>query len=393
MKIKKLETFVVQAGWRPWAFLKISSDEGVVGYADCTDANASLLGVIAAIQDFEPYLLGKSAEHIELISDDLYRITRQSAGGVVQKAIAGVQNALLDLKARALGVPVFSLLGGPVRRRIPLYWSHCGSTRLRAHQYLGEVPKVASLMDIRDLGQEVVERGFYGLKTNLLIFPEDSGTPWVVSQGFKGGEGSSDRNVSNEIIRGVTRLMEAFRSGIGPDIDLILDINMHFRADGVQRLARALESFNLTWLEVDMDDPLQLAAFRRKAPMPIGSCEKRQLMAEYLPFLVAYAMDIAIVDVRWAGVWEAKKLADLAKCYEINIAPHNHGSPLATLMAAHLCASITNLKALEYDVDDVSWRDDIVVAPPRIESGQLILPEGPGWGTELNETLLAKLTL
>ncbi|MDP6278892.1 MAG: mandelate racemase/muconate lactonizing enzyme family protein, partial [Nitrospinota bacterium] len=158
MKIKKLDTFVVQAGWRPWAFLKISSDEGVVGYADCTDANGSLPAVIAAIHDFEPYLLGKSAEHIELISDDLYRITRQSAGGVVQKAIAGVQNALLDLKARAsLGVPVCSLLGGPVRRRIPLYWSHCGSTRLRSHQYLGEVPKVASLMDIRDLGQEVVE--------------------------------------------------------------------------------------------------------------------------------------------------------------------------------------------------------------------------------------------
>ena len=116
-------------------------------------------------------------------------------------------------------------------------------------------------------------------------------------------------------------------------------------------------------------------------------------MAEYLPFLVAYAMDIAIVDVRWAGVWEVKKLADLAKCYEINIAPHNHGSPLATFMAAHLCGSITNLKALEYDVDDVPWRDDIVVDPPRIESGQLILPEGPGWGTELDETVLAKLDL
>ena len=124
--------------------------------------------------------------------------------------------------------------------------------------------------------------------------------------------------------------------------------------------------------------------------MPIGSCEKRQLLGGYMPFFEARAMDVAIMDVSWTGVWQAKKVADLASHYEMNVAPHNHGSPLATLMAAHFCAAATNLRIMEYDVDDVAWRDELITAPLRIADGRLSLPEGPGWGADIDETVMRR---
>jgi L-alanine-DL-glutamate epimerase-like enolase superfamily enzyme len=208
-----------------------------------------------------------------------------------------------------------------------------------------------------------------------------------------GGEGSFDRNIDGAMIEAVVKLMETFRAGLGPHADLILDINMHFRVDAVKRLGQALSHLDLSWLEVDLDDPLQLRALRDTVPMPIGSCEKRQLLLGYKPFLDAGAIDIAIIDVRWTGVLQAKKIADLAKCHEVNVAPHNHGSPLATMMAAHFCAAATNVRVMEYDVDDVPWRDDLMTAPLRIEQGYLHIPEAPGWGVEINEDYLRKLAV
>jgi galactonate dehydratase len=271
---------------------------------------------------------------------------------------------------------------------VRMYWSHCGSTRIRHHDLLADdVRPIQSLADIEALSEEVAERGFSGAKTNLIVF-HDGRDPTIIGQGFKGGEGSYDRNLDGTTLAALTRLMETFRSGLGPDADLILDANMHFRADGVVRLARALQDTNLAWLEIDLDDPLQLRALRDKAPMPIGSCEKRQLMSGYKPFLDARAMDVAIIDVRWTGVWQAKKIADLADCYDINVAPHNHGSPLATLMAANFCAAAANVRIMEYDVDDVPWRDTLVDQPPEIKDGHIRLPNRPGWGVEMDETVI-----
>jgi L-alanine-DL-glutamate epimerase-like enolase superfamily enzyme len=388
MKIKSVETHQVMAGWRPWMFLKVTTDSGITGWSDCTDANGSNPALLAALRDLGESLIGRDPMPIELIFQDLYRGTRQSTGGTVQKAIAAIENALLDIKARASNVPVYALLGGPVRKRVRLYWSHCGSTRVRHGSCIaGKPAPLRSLADIADLTAEVKTRGFTGAKTNLILFPEGR-DPMVVSQGFRGGEGSSDRNLSGEALIGIRQLVDTFRAGLGPDVDLILDANMHFRIDGMIRLARALGDCDLAWLEADFDDPIQLRSLRDKAPMPIGSCEKRQLMAGYKPFFDARSMDIAIIDVRWTGVWQAKKIADLAACYEVNVAPHNHGSPLATLMAAHFCAAVANLRTMEYDVDDVDWRDTLIDPALIIENGHLVLPDGPGWGANVNEAVL-----
>ena len=101
-------------------------------------------------------------------------------------------------------------------------------------------------------------------------------------------------------------------------------------------------------------------------------------------------MDVAMVDVPWNGFSQAKKVADLAEAFQINIAPHNYYSHLSTLMSAHLCAVAPNVRIMEIDIDDVPWKDDLVTEPVEIVDGYLQMPTGPGWGADLNEKELAR---
>jgi L-alanine-DL-glutamate epimerase-like enolase superfamily enzyme len=104
-----------------------------------------------------------------------------------------------------------------------------------------------------------------------------------------------------------------------------------------------------------------------------------------VPFFERHAMDVAIIDVPWNGLNESLKIASMAEAYEINVAPHNFYGHLSTMMSAHFCAVLPNFRIMEIDMDDVPWKDDLVTQPPQIEDGYLILPTGPGWGTDLNE--------
>ncbi len=137
MKVASLETLFCDAGWRPWIFLKATADDGLVGWAEITDSHGSPRGLAGIVEDLAPVVVGKDPRAVEKIYWELYRSTRQSPGSVIAKAIGGIENALLDLKAKALGVPVYELFGGPTRETIPLYWSHCGTTRARAWEVTG----------------------------------------------------------------------------------------------------------------------------------------------------------------------------------------------------------------------------------------------------------------
>src|SRR5438128_7606644 len=157
MKITGIETFVVDAGWRPWQFVAVRTDAGITGYGECSDGR-NPYGVVSTVHDFEAILLGRDPRPIEMRYWDLYRASRQSPGGIAAKAIAGIELALWDIKAKALGVPVYELFGGPMRDHVPLYWSHCGTTRARHGDKLG-LPPLRTYADIGALGRGVVARG------------------------------------------------------------------------------------------------------------------------------------------------------------------------------------------------------------------------------------------
>src|SRR6266498_5486494 len=113
-----------------------------------------------------------------------------------------------------------------------------------------------------------------------------------------------------------------------------------------------------------------------------------QTCALPISFFEAGAMDVASVDVIWNGFHQAKKIADLAETFEVNCAPHNYYSHLATFISAQWCAAIPNVRILEVDVDDVPWREQLTSAVPELDGGRLRIPAGPGWGADVNEDVL-----
>lgn len=381
MKVASLETLFCDAGWRPWIFLKATTDDGLVGWAEITDSHGSPRGLAGIVEDLAPLVVGQDPRAVERIYWELYRNTRQSPGSVIAKAIGGIENALLDIKARALGIPVYELFGGPTRDSIPLYWSHCGTTRARAWEVTG-TPKLASYDDVTALGREVVERGYKAFKTNIVVPGEE---PAVLMPGFGPGGGTEQ---AHEIADSLVKLLEAFRSGTGGNARPIVDLNFNLEPEGCLAVAKALESFDLLWLEVDLFDPAGLAIVRRRAPMPVCSGENLYGSRGFRPYLEAAALDVASVDVIWNGFHQAMKIADLAETFEVNCAPHNYYSHLATFIGAQWCAAIPNARILEYDVDDVPWRDEVVTAAPEIAGGELRIPEGAGWGVAVVEDVL-----
>jgi L-alanine-DL-glutamate epimerase-like enolase superfamily enzyme len=382
VNVRALEVLFCNAGWRPWIFLKATSDEGAVGWAEITDSHGSPHGLRGIVEDLEPLVVGRDARAVEAIVWDLFRATRQSPGSVIQKAIGGIENALLDLKGKALGVPVYELFGGPTRESVPAYWSHCGTTRARAWEVTG-TPKLASYDEVEQLGREVVERGFSAFKTNIVV-PGDE--PKVLMPGFQGD--GLDRNPSTALEDALGRLLDAFAAGTNGKAEPIVDLNFNLTTEGMLRVARSLAEHNLLWLEVDSFDPVALATVRTGSTIPICSGENLYTNRGFRPFFEAAAMDVASVDVIWNGFHQAKKIADLAETFEVNCAPHNYYSHLATFISAQWCAAIPNVRMLEVDVDDVPWREELTTAVPEIRDGTLTIPSAPGWGADVNEDVL-----
>jgi len=382
MKITQIDTFVVDGGWRPWQFVAVRTDAGLTGYGECSDGR-NPYGIVGTVRDFEPILVGRDPRPVELLYWDMYRMARQSPGGIAAKAIAGIELGLWDLKAKALGVPVYELFGGPLRERQPVYWSHCGTSRARHAAVIG-VPPLRSMDDFFRLGEEVVRRGYRALKTNI-VFPGDPASTYF--PGFGGGPGTTDQNVTPELLRHIETQIGTLRRAVGPDVGVALDLNFNFKPEAARRIARALAPFDLMWLELDMYDERALREVKDGSPVPICSGENLYGLRGYRPFFETRAMDVAMVDVPWNGFAPSRRIAELAESYELNVAPHNYYSHLSTLHSAHLCATVPNVRIMEIDVDDVPWKDELVDVPPVVAEGELVIPTRPGWGADLDEAV------
>ena len=276
MKIIGIETFVVDAGWRPWQFVAVRTSDGITGYGEISDGRTPY-GIVGTINDLEPVLIGADPLAVEARYWDMYRMARQSPGGVVAKAIAGVELALWDIKGKALGVPVYSLFGGPTRERQLIYWSHCGSSRAsnfhRIKWHNGEdwvvgAPPVRTMDDVVALGAEVREKGFHALKTNIL-FPGDPTRTFGLQQDVE----NIDSNTNPAVLRHVPEYVGALKAGAGPDVQVALDINFNCTPLAARQICQTLEELEMMWVEIDMYDAEALADVRRSTTVPITSGE------------------------------------------------------------------------------------------------------------------------
>jgi L-alanine-DL-glutamate epimerase-like enolase superfamily enzyme len=385
MKIAKLETMKADAGWRDFAFLKLTTDDGLVGWAEFNEDFGARNATTDLLGSFAEIVIGMDPRPVGRLAASLRAITRMSIGGVNHEAIAAIENACLDIKAKALGVPVYALFGGPFRDRIELYWSHCGSFRVWRRDFfegvLGLEP-IRTLDDVKKLGAEVKAKGFRSLKTNPLALA--AGDP-VFNPGFRMMPDFLSRHADARTIGKIHDVLAAFRDGAGPDMELRMDLNFSQRTEGFMRIARAVEDLKLAWLECDIHDPEALALLRRSTTTPIASLETIHGLGAFKPYIEKYACDVAIVDVQWNGLWESVRIASLADAFETDCAPHNFAGHLSSYISAHFCAAIPNYRIMEYDVDEAPWRDEIFTHPPVIEDGRFVLSDRPGWGTDINE--------
>lgn len=384
MKITKIETLHCDAGWRPWTFVKVATDDGITGWSECTDSHGSPHAIEGVVKDLSPLLLGQDPRNVERLYGQMYARTRQSPGSVVQKAIGGIENALLDVSAKSLGVPVHALFGGVVRDTLELYWSHCGTSRVRAWREVGK-PRIASYDDLRAFGKEIRASGFKTVKTNIAVLGD---APYVYMPGFGKSVGGPELNVDAKTLGAIERWVGTLRDAVGDDVGIILDLNFNFKTEGYLRAGRMLEQYGLSWLEIDSYDPRALRDVKQALSISICSGENLYGIRQYRPYFESHAMDIASVDVIWNGFMRSRHIAAMADLYEMNVTPHNYNGHLATFISAQFAASIPNLRMMEFDVDDVPWRDELFTVVPKIENGTMRVPDGPGWGTEVNEKVL-----
>jgi galactonate dehydratase len=327
-------------------------------------------------------LVGADPLAHELRFWDLYRKSRLgSVGGAVGKAIGAIECALLDIKARALGISVAELFGGPLRAQVPLYWSHFAVNRIIGERWLGRSP-IRTISDVAEAAREVVSRGYRAVKTNLMLWDDPPTVDWV---GYAPGPGNTDGVLSPRRIRQTVETLSAIREVIGPEVELILDVNFNLKPESVVRLVRALEPVNLAWLELDFYDPDAMRQIKEAVSTPICSLETLFYGDQFLPYFQRHAVDIVMIDTLWNGFAQAKKVGELAQLFQLNVCPHNYYSHLSTFIAAQLCAVLPNVRIMEFDVEDVPWRDDLVTKVPQITGGAMAVPRGPGWGTMMNE--------
>lgn len=386
MKIARYEILYADAGFCNACFLKITTDDGVVGWSEFGE-HTGTQGVSQVVRKQCDLIVGMDPMGIERIAAFLRGKTFQALGGVNQHATAAIVNALFDIKGKVAGLPVHALLGGTLRTKLPFYWSHCGTYRM-LYSDMMKKRRVQTLDDIRELGAEAKERGIRVLKTGMVTMRD--GKLVNVGKGFGVGEGFPELNLDLTEMRTMVKTMEAFRDGAGPDVQLMLDVNCHFRTEGYLKLARALAHLDLFWFEFDIYDPKATAAIRSRATMPIASLESTYGHAGIRPYLENSAVDVCIIDCVWNGYLDALKMADLCAAYEVNIATHSYaGGGLGDVVSAHLAACVPNLRIMEYDIDEPApWKKEFLSEPLRVEDGMLIAPTKPGWGVEVVEAAI-----
>ena len=381
MKVSNIELLSCDAGWRNYHFVKLTTDTGIVGWSEF-DEGFGAPGVGTAISRMSARVIGQSVNQHERIYAELYCATRPAAGGVIALAMGAIENALLDAKAKGLGVPVYELLGGKIRDRIRVYWSHCATWRIN-HPTL-YTPAITDLDGVKALGREVREKGFGALKTNIFVYDANGKN----ARGWRPGFGvpfAPEINVEREVLDNLVLHLEALREGAGRDMDILLDLNFNAKTEGYLKILRAIEKLDLFWVEIDSYSPEALGLIRRRSPHPISSCETLLGLREFLPYFREQAMDVAIVDTPWNGVWQSMKIAAAAEAHEVNVAPHNFYGHLCTMMNAHFSAAVTNLRIMETDIDRLAWDHELFTHVPEFVDGYLIVPDRPGWGTEPDE--------
>jgi galactonate dehydratase len=362
MRISRIQTFIAGLPGRNYLFVKVETDEGIHGIGEAYSCGPDD-AVECCVADFERWLVGKDPRDIEALWHLMYGGSRFPGGSILYAALSGIEQALWDISAKAVGLPLYRLLGGKFRERVRVYQSPRGAT-----------PEA-----LAEDAQRIVER--YGY-TALKISPQ--------GPGFQNKPDSA-------VVREAAARLEAVRRAVGEDIDIGVD--PHARIVEPIRaldLCRALEPYRPYFVEEALrpENIDAMAEVKAKSPVPIATGEMLYTKFQFRELIEKRAADIIQPDVCiTGGILEMKKIAALAEANYLTVAPHNPMGPVATAVNVHFALSTPNFLVLEYTPDDEPPRRDLILEPLVVKDGYIEAPEKPGIGVELNEELLLKYPL
>jgi len=349
-RITKVTTFVVGMRWRNCVFAHIETDDGISGIGEGS-LEYQPKAVEAAIQQLASrYVIGRSAFGIEKLWHDILR-NEFMHSPIINSAAAAIEMAMWDIVGKALDRPVYDLLGGKIHDVLPAYanaWYGVGKTP----QEIGAAAKAAA------------DKGYRGLKFDPF---EDAG-----------------REPDKASIRRAVAIVEAVRSGTGPDVDLMIDAHGRFSPGAAIAIARDLEPFDLFWFEepCDPENAASLAMVGRNIKSRLATGERCTSRAAMVNLLETHEVDVLQPDIiHVGGIMESKKIAAMADAYYIPVSFHNPFGPVATAAAVQLDACTTNFFMQESFCEyDVQFRFDLLEHAPKPQNGTYIVPELPGLG-------------
>ena len=337
MKITDIKPFVVDGGARPWTFVKVETDAGLVGWGDCTEWDA-WPGVVAMVEHLTPMIVGRDPLDITRIWFELAAYNVRHQGGLAWKAMAGIDTALWDIKGKASMLRSGSCW-------VAKFGMNSGCTGHTAARFDTALPKSSVfgryewVDDLRWLSELVLEAGYTAIKTNLIPL-DDLPSPGET------GPAKIGNDATPNVIANAVGVVGTFREALGPDTGIALDVGLKYKLGGAIDLARALEPYNLMWLETETFDPGALRTVRESTRTRICTGESLFGLDGYRPFLERYAQDVIMPDFAWNGITMGRKVCDLALAYDTFIAPHNCHGPICSLVSANVASTCPNFMIL-----------------------------------------------
>jgi galactonate dehydratase len=372
MKITAIRT-AASTGHCMHLWVRVETDEGVSGLGECVHGGHQ---AIAIIHDLRGQLIGRDPFEIDAIFEQLRRAHVFEGGfaGALITALTGIEIALWDLKGKALGAPVYELLGGKFRDKIRVY----ADCQVEPGMGLDEIERVVA---------GVLERGFTALKIDLDVGAytgKRTGSHDPLFDRFNYTAGEHEHDLMVDLVEMVTR-------AAGKDVAVAADLHTRLDVPSAIRLAKDLEPYHLLWLEepVPPENVDAMREVKRSTSTPICAGENLYLRHGFRDLIVSQAVDIIMPDIpKCGGLSECRKIANLAEIYYMPFAPHNVASPIGTMASAHVCATIPNFLVLEFHwLHRDYWSTITADKQDIIQDGFIALTDQPGIGVELDEAV------
>ncbi|MDJ0822259.1 MAG: mandelate racemase/muconate lactonizing enzyme family protein [Paracoccaceae bacterium] len=373
MKLTDLDVIVTAPpapGWggRYWILVKLTTDDGIVGWGECYAASVGPEAMRAVIEDvFQRYVEGESAENIERMFRRTYSSGfTQRPDLTVMGAFSGLEIACWDILGKARGRPVWALLGGMMNECI------------RAYTYLYPLPQHqmpafwASPEMAAEAAADCVARGYTAVKF-------DPAGPYTM----RGGHMPAMSDISQSVA-----FCKAIREAVGDKADLLFGTHGQFTPAGAIRLGQALEPYSPLWFEepIPPDNPLDFARVAQAVRIPVATGERLTTRAEFATLLRTGGAEILQPALgRAGGIWEARKIASLAESFGAQMAPHLYAGPVEWAANIQLAVAIPNLLIAE--TIETPFHNALIKGTIRVENGFVPAPTAPGLGIEVDEDL------